>query len=413
MDAQIDIAVVGGGIIGLMAAAAVARRGKQVVVLEQHFPGTQEGSSAEHVRMWRTLYTEISHSQLAYRAGDLYATIESETSRKILHHHGLLNFGIETDYTPEGTLLTPVETMRTLNRPVRLLSRRDIEREYPFKNLPADYVGIYHADNAVIDVRSAFIAALQLCNKYHVRVLPRHRVRRLDNGDDGVGIVTDQTSLKANKVILAAGAYTNQILKPSFGIELDFLLWDMCFAYYKLDGSRGNYPMWFQFDQARNGHSNLFYGFPDVPFGRPGFVRVAVDWASHTFTDVDDRIYAPPRLDLEIVREFVLERLAGVDSAPVDAGRALMAHLPDNLSVLDYLPSTCQNNRNIVVCAAGWAFKFAPLFGDICARLALGLPVSDDISEFSISRPSVLRFGPVDDTVGGQQSRALKPVQDD
>jgi glycine/D-amino acid oxidase-like deaminating enzyme len=67
-----------------------------------------------------------------------------------------------------------------------------------------------------------------------------------------------------------------------------------------------------------------------------------------------------------------------------------MAHLPDNLSVLDHLPSECEFNRNVVVCTGGWAFKFAPLFGRLCVDLALGRPVEADISEFAITRPNLL-----------------------
>jgi glycine/D-amino acid oxidase-like deaminating enzyme len=68
-----------------------------------------------------------------------------------------------------------------------------------------------------------------------------------------------------------------------------------------------------------------------------------------------------------------------------------MAHLPDNLSVLDYLPSDIPNNKNVVVCCAGWAFKFAPLFGQLCANLAFEQEIIHDIDEFSIERPQVLK----------------------
>jgi sarcosine oxidase/L-pipecolate oxidase len=116
---DVDIAVVGGGIIGLFAAAEAAKLGSSVVLLEQHFPGTQEGSSAEHVRMWRTMYTEYNHSRLAYRAGDLYRNVEQTVGMQILHHSGLLNFGVETDSTPEGTLLTPIKTLESIGQRLR------------------------------------------------------------------------------------------------------------------------------------------------------------------------------------------------------------------------------------------------------------------------------------------------------
>lgn len=414
MESEFEVVVVGAGIIGLMAAAKAAERGKRVAVVEQHFPGTQEGSSAEHVRMWRTLYNEPNHSRLAYQAGDMYADLERTTGRKILHHHGLLNFGIETDPTPEGTLLAPIETLQELGKPYSVLTAREIEKKYPFRNLPSHYVGIYQPDNAVIDVKNAFAAAIEACTRHGVEFRNRSRVTHLENSANGVDVHLDsEAPIHADKVILASGAYTNQILLPSFGFELDLTIWDMCFAYYRLDGTARDYPMWFQFDRSYNGYSDLFYGFPAVDFGRPGFVRVAVDWASHVFSNVDNRHYAPPQIDLEIVRDFVQDRMVGLDSAPVDTGRALMAHLPDNASLLDYLPAGVKHRENITICAAGWAFKFAPLFGDICARMALGEHVSEDLSEFSLMRPGRVRSVQGDVARSDERMRKLMLSQQD
>ena len=145
-----------------MAAAEAGKAGLRAILLEQHFPGTQEGSSAEHVRMWRTMYTEKSHAVLAYKSGDMFGDIERQTGRKILHRYGLLNFGIETDYSAEGTLLSAAKTLTELGKSVRMLSSKDIEREYPFRNLPDNYVGVFQEDNAVIDVGAAISAAAEM-----------------------------------------------------------------------------------------------------------------------------------------------------------------------------------------------------------------------------------------------------------
>lgn len=389
MTKSVDILVVGGGIIGLMSAFYAARSGARVTLAEQHFPGTQEGSSAEHVRMWRTMYNEIEFSEMAFQSGSLYTEIESQAGVKLLHYHGLLNFGSETDYTPEGTLLDPIQTLNSMNKTYKLLDKKEIEKQYPFKNLPDHYVGIFQPDNAVIDVKTTINTAINLCKSHGVNFLSRKKLLKIDNNFSGVkSTFEDGDVIHSRKIILAMGPYTNEVLKPSFDIELNLLFWDMCFSYYRLDGSIENYPMWFQFDKPHNGYSSLFYGFPEVEFARPGFCRIAVDWASHTFSDIAQRYYAPPRIDIEIVRNFVKDHIIGLDSAPVDVGRAVMAHFPDNGCLLDFLPKNFPHYQNVVVCAAGWAFKFAPLFGKICADLALEKnEFKHNISTLSIDRP--------------------------
>lgn len=386
-----DLVVIGGGIVGLMTAYYASRQGKKVVLFERYFCGTQEGSSAEHVRMWRTMYTELNHSKLAYESGDLFREIERESQSTLMVQRGLLNFGVETEYTPEGTLLSPIKTMEQLGKRYLVLTRDEIHDRYPFKNLPDNYIGIFQEDNAVIDVKKSISITLSLCLRHGVKVRQDTAAMGVRNYPEGVVVDTSKGEVRAKKLVIAAGPFTNQILRTSFDQELDLLIWDMCFSYYRLNDPARQYPMWFQFDVAKNGYSNLFYGFPNVEFGRKDFIRVAVDWASHTFHDVDKREYVPRRLDIKLTQEFVQDHMVGVDKAPIDAGTALMAHLPDNLSVLDYLPSDIPNNKNVVVCCAGWAFKFAPLFGKLCANLAFEQKVAHDINEFSIERPRVLK----------------------
>ena len=52
---------------------------------------------------------------------------------------------------------------------------------------------------------------------------------------------------------------------------------------------------------------------------------------------------------------------------------------------LDFAPASVAGNRNVVIFAGGWAFKYVPLLGKICADLALHGHTSFDISHFQIS----------------------------
>jgi sarcosine oxidase/L-pipecolate oxidase len=57
---------------------------------------------------------------------------------------GLLNFG-DPAYVngPEGNLMDPVDNLKRLNMPYRVLTPAQIMEEFPFKDLPDHFVGIW------------------------------------------------------------------------------------------------------------------------------------------------------------------------------------------------------------------------------------------------------------------------------
>lgn len=78
--------------------------------------------------------------------------------------------------------------------------------------------------------------------------------------------------------------------------------------------------MWFQFandvtDPATGQpKSQLFYGFPALPWGPPNLARISVDAATNRITDPDQRqpnVISPQ--DTANVQEFVKNHCIGVD----------------------------------------------------------------------------------------------------
>jgi len=389
---DVDVIIIGGGSIGLSSALYSAKKGKSVMLLEQFGFGNQSGSSAGHVRMWRTAVTEPNHAKLAFEAGDLYHEIEKDVNKKILYKKGLLNFGVETDYTEQGTIETAAKVLEDLGRKCIKYSKKQIEDRFPFKNLPENYFGIYSEDNAVIDVKTFMQSLVELNKKHGVNLREHETVIDIKSEANGVVVETKEGSFYAKKAIVTPGPYANELTKL-FGFQLNILFWNMPFAYYKITDNSLEFPMWFQFDSpGENAPSKLFYGFPPVKFGREGFVRLAVDWASHKFNHVEERKYVSDHIDIELTRKYVEKHMRGVSSTPIDVTTAVHAQLPDNLSVLDYMPEQfVDHNKNIVLFTGGWAFKYAPLFGKICSDLAFEGGSSHDISELSVLREGIIK----------------------
>lgn len=388
-----DLIIIGGGSIGLASALYAAKMGKSVTVLEQYEFGNQQGSSAGHVRMWRAAITEPSHAEMAFHARDLYKELEMESGNKLLYQKGLLNFGVETNYTEQGTIETAYNVLESMGRKCIKYTKDQIEKRFPFKNLPENYYGVYSEDNAVIDVKTLLSSMVALCRKYGVELCENEEVVGIKSEANGVIVETASgRKYTAKKAIVTPGPYANKIARH-FDFQFNILFWNMPFAYYKITDSSLEFPMWFQFDKSDpNSPSKLFYGFPPVKFGREGFVRLAVDWASHKFQDINERRYVPESLDIEMTRRYVEEHMRGVSPYPIDMTTAVHPQLIDNLSVLDFMPEKYVNyHKNIVMCFGGWAYKFVPLFGKICAELAINEDTKYDISELSMQRKGIIR----------------------
>lgn len=159
--------------------------------------------------------------------------------------------------------------------------------------------------------------------------------------------------------------------------------------------------MWFQFaldtpseDEDGPPISNLFYGFPALPWGPPNAARIAVDAPGRVITDPTQRTpnFIPPE-NLANVRQWVSSHVAGVgkDPVPVFASECLQTNVFDNMFVLDYIPPNLLPpgeglEKTIAVFTAGWGMKFVPLIGRVLKELLVDGKTNYDISRFKFDR---------------------------
>ncbi|KAK4449751.1 putative peroxisomal sarcosine oxidase [Podospora aff. communis PSN243] len=399
-----DVVVIGGGPVGLAAAYEVAKTGSSVIVLEQNNFFNQAGSSGDLARMFRTMYTENFMADLANDAMKFWDDLEKDAGSSLRWMSGLLNFG-DKNYggdTPEGTLMGPVPNLKRLDMSFKELTAKEIEERYPFKNLPPDWIGLFAPDNGVINVQLLLRSLLSLAKDYGADAKQHTRVEAIRPCQDDSSIwevytvrhETDAAIFKGRKVVIASGAYVNHVLQPSFGISLDLDIWEMVASYFNTNaGPNGTiFPsMWFQFAPDENKRSQLFYGFPTVPWGPPNVTRIAVDAATRRIKDPSERLtnVVNPE-DICNAQDFIKKHVVGVDATvPAFTLTCLQTNVSDNMFVLDYVPKEYLQggpDKSVVVFTAGWAMKFVPLLGKALADMALCGGSKYARPEFSITR---------------------------
>ena len=415
-----DVIVVGGGPMGLSTAYNCSKSGKSVLLLEQFVLFNQSGSSNDLVRMFRTMYTEDFMADLAYDSMGLWNQLEADAGEKLREMSGLLNFGDPSYQSgPEGNLVDPIKNLERLKMKYQQLTAKEIEQQFPFKDLPSCYEGLWAPDNGCINVALVLRKLAELSKKYgaeireyasvkKIHVPGEHHIRVEVQFSNASGDATEKKIFDAKTCAITPGAYINHILEPSFHLKLNINIWEMVFAYYACDpklvynSEQGAEPdtvealkgnpfksMWFQFannDTPDPATSNLFYGFPSVPWGPPNLARIAVDNAVQQIKDPNDRSTNPSAYDIDRTRKFIREHLVGVNDRPTFAGSCLQTNLPDNMFVMDYIPT----HRNVVVFTGGWGFKFVPLIGLILKQLLFDGGTPYDISHFKITRCGVI-----------------------
>ena len=382
---QYDVIVVGGGPMGLATSAELSKSKDQKTLLIEKFSFiNQEGSSAGLSRQFRVQYAQRYMAQLALDSEPYWNALQESTNDTLVDKVGSIWFGDPELSSQEGGIQAAKNTMDELGIPYTPLTSQQIEEQYPFKNIPNNYVGFFQENGGIIDLKATQITLLETCeNAENVDLLEYTPVTNIESLENGNIIVTaNGEQYCAKKLILSPGAYINEILQH-FKLAVDIDIWEMSTAYYKKTADI-KLPTWFVFQEPAD--TSLFYGFPEVDWAHPGYIRVAPDIPDRIIKDPSQRTSKPSEKSLSLNEAWVREHMTGLEPKSEFTATCLitLSTDPKKLLLLDKLPDSVNNNENIIVYTGGWAAKFVPLLGKILSDLALTGTTQYDISEFKI-----------------------------
>lgn len=219
LPAQADVAIIGGGITGLAAARALARRGASVALIEAHHPGW--GASSRNGGQVLT--------GLKLDAGTLIAKYGHALARRLFGaslaaidcvEQVVREERIDCDFHRSGHLLVAAKPghMAGMRREQQVLARefqhptRIIERA----DLPAE-IGSPAYHGALLDERSAAIqparyvfGLAEAARRAGAHLCGGTRVERVRREKGGFALRTSAGPLRAGRVIVASGGYTGR-----------------------------------------------------------------------------------------------------------------------------------------------------------------------------------------------------------
>jgi sarcosine oxidase len=185
---DIEVAVVGAGVMGLATARALARAGRDVVVCEQFRLGHERGSSHGTSRIVRLSYPDTRWVRLAQESYPLWRELEAESGRTLLELRGTLDLG---DWEPNR------DALAACGIPFKVLDAAEIERRFAVRADPGTQ-GLYQADGGIVLADEALRA---LADGLSVR--EGARIELIE--EDGDGVVVG--GLRARAAVVTAGAW--------------------------------------------------------------------------------------------------------------------------------------------------------------------------------------------------------------
>lgn len=376
MQHEYEYVVVGLGGIGSAATYWLARSGAHVAGVEQFALGHDRGASQDHSRIIRLSYHTPGYVALAAQAFEMWADVEHELGESLIVRTGGLDLWPQDAAIPMSDY---TNSLQQLDVPFDILDAATVMREWPQFTLADDVVGLWQARGGIVAAALCNDAHLRLAQAHGATVFERRKVTSVTTQDDFIEVNGDDFCFHCRRVIVAADAWTNDVLRY-VGWNLPLTITQEQVTYFAPpileDFAPGRFPVWIWMDDPS------FYGVP--VFGEPA-IKVGQDVGGRRVT-AEERTFDVDEGALARVTSFVQRCIPGALGSILYTKPCLYTMPPDRDLIVGELPD---HPGVIVLQGAAHGFKFASLLGKIASELAIEGRTAYDIRSFSVDRPAL------------------------
>ena len=326
---QAEVVVVGAGIMGSATAYALARQGRDVLLLEQFHVGHEHGSSHGRSRIVRLAYPEVEFVELAREAFAGWRDLEQESGQKLLELNGLLELVESAAQSTAGAL-------EAAGAEYELLDADGARSRWPV-GVPDGWTALFQPEAGIVRADLAHRAFVDGALAHGARLEEETRVEFLDE-------------LDAKVIVVTAGPWVR-----NFFPDLPVRTTRETVAYFRREGDP--LPVVARLDPETRGH--VMYSLHDPVYGLKAGVH-------HAGVAVDpDEPGEPDPAIVERVAAWVARTYPDADPDPVDAETCMYTTTSDERFILE------RRGRVVIGSAcSGHGFKFAPAIGSRLAALA-------------------------------------------
>ncbi|HEV8284005.1 MAG TPA: N-methyl-L-tryptophan oxidase [Chitinophagaceae bacterium] len=383
MNNSFDVIVIGVGSMGSSACYYLSQRGYKILGLEQFDIVHEFGAHAGQSRIIRKAYFENSnYVPLLERAYENWKALEAEANTQLYFQTGLLYFGSPSDLLIKGIK----QSAALYNIPLENLTSSSATKRFPPFKIPNDFEVLLEPDAGFVTPEKAILLYTEQAIKKGAKIHVKEKVIEWKKDGNGVIVTTDKNTYRSNKLVITAGAWAGKIIPgiaDKIKITRQFVAWIKPKEWEQF--SLQNFPCWLMSDDTKPG---CYYGFPILPvatFGGPIGLKLA---HHHPALETDpDHVNRETMQEDEEDLKYVLDKyLPGCFEKWLSSKICLYANSPDEDFIIDKLPG--YEDQVAIACGfSGHGFKFASVFGEILADLAIA-----DKTELPIEFLSAKRF---------------------
>ncbi len=354
MVRDVDVVVIGAGIVGSATARVLAQAGRGVLLIDQFLAGHTRGASHGASRIFRLNYADERYVRMAQGALEGWRELEAECGERLIVPTGCLDVGTRA-----------LETARALSAcgvPFDELSADEVTRRWPIAMGP-DEPALFQPDGGISLADRALGAFQESAREAGAEFMTGEPVRALSPERFSVRVELGARTVTARAVVVAAGAWAPELLGTA-GIDLPVVPTRETIVYLELDGAIDLPPL---IDYTRlpdRGTAGLARaGQAGFALAAPGVGLKAGLHHAGPVTDPSD----DPEPDENIARwvtEWARGRYPGAGEVCA-METCLYTNTADESFILE------RRGRIVVGSAcSGHGFKFAPQVGRTLAALA-------------------------------------------
>jgi sarcosine oxidase len=342
----VDVAVIGGGIVGAAAALAVASRGRTCALVERGSLARPSGSSAGTARIYAPApYPDETYLDAGLGAVERWRRIERSTGAELLIRTGVLSTG--------RFAVAQLAALAERGVAAEILSASEVRRRFGIEFDAGEEI-VHQRDAGVIRADLAHRAVLDRALAAGAELHDGEPVTALAESERGLELSTASGTRRCSAAIVAAGPWSRALLAGAgIALELEVSLQSVVYC----DASPTDPPP----------RAIIDYG-GDEPYSLWDPVRGLKAALHARGPAVDPALgpFEPEPAAVERVEAWLRERFGQRAGPVVAAESCLYTNSPDGRFV-------CERRGRIVVGAAcdGQGFQFAPETGDRLAALAL------------------------------------------
>ncbi|KUJ77142.1 FAD-dependent oxidoreductase [Ruegeria profundi] len=349
-----SVIVVGGGIVGVMTALTLQRRGEAVTLIDRWEPGHSRASSTDYNRVIRAISgRDEFYTRWARESRLRWLELQAESGQNLMYECGalILATGGHCDWENATT-----ETFDRVGVPYYKFGQQDIESRFPQFRVPDIEYALFEPEAGMLMAHRCVLTALELFRRAG-GIVQRGRVTT----DGSERPMLDGKPLEADLIVVSTGPWMADMfprtIKPiSTVVGVNVLYTSTPDGSEDFDMSR--MPCWIDHGQGSFG----------LPSSEGSGVKAAVVIPDKIDLDNDERLIRQETLGR--TRSYIRHRLPGLEGQRVvDSKFNQIILTPDTHFIVDWHPE----HENVLFAGgcSGHLFKHAPVFAEFAAGVGM------------------------------------------